>query len=175
MVEAGLLHRLASSDVGIGLEAAGHTVFTEREIRTADAAELLADLGARGETFAVPAGARARHWPDLVLVPPDGRLVAVEVELTPKPAAALRRILRAYRQAGRRVVYLGTGPVVRQLHGRAAPGGWIDGIAQAAGLLPTGGPDPGAGGLLRIRPFTAADPGVARQVERHASRYRRPA
>ncbi|MFJ9473090.1 hypothetical protein [Streptomyces caniferus] len=79
------------------------------------------------------------NWPDLARVPPDGHLVAVKVELTPKPATALRRILRAYRQAGRRVVYLGTRLVVRQLHGKAQPsGGWIDGIAQAVGLLPPG-------------------------------------
>ncbi|MEJ8652605.1 hypothetical protein WKI65_32160 [Streptomyces sp. MS1.AVA.3] len=104
-----LLHHLAVAVVGLDLEAAGHTVLSGREIRTAEAVdgrvvELLADLGVpgvpirarRGETLAVPAGARALHWPDLVPVLPVGRLAAVEVELTPKPAAALRRILRAY-------------------------------------------------------------------------------
>lgn len=179
-----LLHRLAAADVGLALEAAGRTVLTEREIRTAEAvpgrpAELLADLGVpgvhegarRGETLAVPSGARAVHWPDLVLVPPDGSLVAVEVELTPKTRSELRTNLRAYRQARRRVVYLGTGPVVRQLQGRPGPGGrWIDGVAQEAGLLPPGGPAPGAGGLLRVQPLTLTDPGVARRVEQHADR-----
>ncbi|MEU7206121.1 hypothetical protein [Streptomyces sp. NPDC045470] len=33
-----LLHRLALADVGLSLEADGHTVLTEREVRTAEAA-----------------------------------------------------------------------------------------------------------------------------------------
>lgn len=182
-----LLHRLAVADVGLALEAEGRTVLTEREIRSAEAVDggardLLEDLGfpvdpwARvGETFAVPVGARALHWPDLVLVLPDGTLGAVEVELTPKAPGALRANLRAYRQAGRRVLYLGTEPVVRQLQGSAGRSGWRDGVAQEMGLLPPGGPDPGAGGLLRVRQLAVDDPGVARQVERHAGRHRRPA
>lgn len=100
-----LLHRLALADTGLALEAAGYTVLTEREVRTAEAsgraAELLADLGVpdvhararRGELLGVTAGARAVHWPDLVLVTPTGRLIAVEVELTPKTTSALRTIL----------------------------------------------------------------------------------
>ncbi|MDG9709644.1 hypothetical protein [Streptomyces sp. DH10] len=183
-----LLHRLVLADVGLSMEADGHMMLTEREVRAAEAsgraAELLADLGVpnvpegarRGQLLAVPAGARAVHWPDLVMVLADGRLVAVEVKLTPKPRAALRAILRAYGQARRPVAYLGTEPVVRQLQGRPGPDGrWVDGVAQEAGLLPPGGPDPGTGGLLRVRPLTIADPAVGRQVERHARRQRRPA
>lgn len=184
-----LLHRLALADVGLALEAAGHTVLTEREVRSAEAvpgrpAELLADLGIsgvpegarRGETLAVPVGAHAVHWPDLVLVPPGGPVVAVEVELTPKSRGELRSILRAYLRARRRVVYLGTAPVVRQLQGRpGSDGQWIDGVAQEADLLPPGGPDPGTDGLLRVRPLVLTDPDVARQTEQHANRHRRPA
>ncbi|CAM5592727.1 hypothetical protein [Streptomyces abikoensis] len=177
-----LLHRLAVADVGLGLEAAGHTVLTEREIRTADAADfgawdLLSRLGARvessraQETFPVRVGARAVHWPDLVLVPDDGHLGAVEVELTPKAPSALRSNLRAYHQAGRRVLYLGTAPVVRQLLGRPGPDGWRDGIAQEVGLLPPGRPGPSTS-LLRVSPLTIKDPGVAAQVGRHANRHR---
>ncbi|MEU3978106.1 hypothetical protein [Streptomyces bacillaris] len=179
-----LLHRLALADVGLRQEAAGHTVLTEREVRTAEAvpgraAELLADLGvpgvhdgARGEpVIAVRAGVRAVHWPDLVLVLPGGGIGAVEVELTPKAPRALRQVLRAYGHARRRVVYLGTEPVVRQLQGRPGPDGrWADGVGQDVGLLPPGGPDPGTGGILRVRPFTAADPAVDRQAARHARR-----
>ncbi|MGW8730550.1 hypothetical protein ACWGNF_31490 [Streptomyces sp. NPDC055808] len=183
-----LLHRLALADVGMALEAAGHPVLTEREIRTAEAvhgraAELLADLGVpdvpvgarRGDLLAVRAGARSVHWPDLVLVLPGRGYGAVEVELTPKPRGTLRSILRAYRQAGRRVLYLGTEPVLRQLQGRPGPEGWIDGVGQEAGLLPPGGAAPASGGLLQVRPLRLADSSVAAQVARHASRHRRPA
>lgn len=100
-----LLHCLAVADAGIALEAHGYAVLSEREVHAAEAvpgraAELLAALrvpgvpasARRGETLAVPVGARAVHWPDLVTVPPGGRLpVAVEVELTPKPTATLGR------------------------------------------------------------------------------------
>lgn len=117
----------------------------------------------RGETFAVPVGTRARHWPDLVVVREDGLLIAVEVELTPKPKASLGRILRAYIQARRKVLYVPTGPVTRLLQGRPGPDGrGVDGVAQDVGLLPAGEPVRGAGGLLLVRPFTADDPGVAR-------------
>ncbi|MEU3220164.1 hypothetical protein [Streptomyces sp. NPDC006971] len=179
-----LLHRLALADVGLRQEAKGHIMLTEREVRTAEAtpgraAELLADHGVpgvhegapRGHLLAVPAGARAVHWPDLVLVLPGKGIGAVEVELTPKSPSALRQILRAYGQARRRVAYLGTEPVVRQLQGRPGPDGrWIDGVAQDVGLLPPGGPDPGTSELLRVRPFTADDPAVDRQAARHAQR-----
>ncbi|WP_431776485.1 hypothetical protein [Streptomyces cucumeris] len=179
-----LLHRLALADVGLRLEAQGHTVLAEREVRTAEAApgraaELLADLGVpvvhegtRGEPLlAVRAGARAVHWPDLLLVLPGEGVAAVEVELTAKTPGSLRQILRAYGQARRRVLYLATAPVVRQLQGRPGPAGqWTDGVAQDVGLLPSGGPDPGTGGLLRVRPFAAVDPAVDRQAARHAQR-----
>ncbi|MES9504436.1 hypothetical protein ABWI13_30765 [Streptomyces koyangensis] len=179
-----LLHRLALADVGLRQEAAGHTVLTEREVRTAEAvpgraAELLADLGvpgvhdgARGEpVLAVRAGVRSVHWPDLVLVLPGDGIGAVEVELTRKTPSALRQVLRAYGHARRRVVYLGTEPVVRQLQGRPGPDGrWADGVGQDVGLLPPGGPDPGTGGLLSVRLFTAGDPAVDRQAARHARR-----
>ncbi|OKJ46831.1 hypothetical protein [Streptomyces sp. CB02115] len=182
-----ILHRLAVADVGITLEAAGHAVLSEREVHAAEAApgraaELLAALRAprvpggarRGETLAVPVGTRAVHWPDLVTVPPAGQHpIAVEVELTPKGTAALRTILRAYRHAQRRVLYLGTGPVVRQLQGApGSDGRWLDGVAQDVGLLPAGGPDPGSGGHFRVRPFTAVDPAVARRAALQAARRR---
>ncbi len=101
-------------------------------------------------------------------------MVAIEVEFTPKTNSELRANLRAYQQARRPVVYLGTAPVVRELQGRPAAGGrWIDGVAQDAGLLPPGEPAPDAGGLLRVRPLTIADPGVVRRIALHAGRYRR--
>nr|WP_137951536.1 hypothetical protein [Streptomyces avermitilis] len=186
MVEAGLLHRLAVADVGIRLESEGRTVLSEREVHAAEAvpgraAELLADLGVhqvpvgvrRGEILAVPVGARAVHWPDLVVVLPGGRLAAFEVELTAKPAAALRTILRAYKQARRPVAYLATEPVVGQLQGGPGPGGrWVNGVAQELELLPPGGPGPGADGHLQVRPFTAVDPAVARRTAQQAARLR---
>ncbi|MEU6400725.1 hypothetical protein ABZ867_27565 [Streptomyces cinnamoneus] len=122
----------------------------------------------------MPVGTRALHWPDLVLVLSDGTLGAVEVELTPKAPGALRANLRAYRQAGRRVLYPGTEPVVRQLQGSAGRSGWRDGVVQEMGLLPPGGPDPGTVGPLSVRQLAVDDPGVARQVDRHVGRHRRP-
>ncbi|MBC7272925.1 hypothetical protein ACF09G_32005 [Streptomyces albogriseolus] len=69
------------------------------------------------------------------------------------------------------MLYLGTDPVLRQLQGRPGPDGrWVDGVAQDAGLLPPGEPDAGAGGLLQVRRFAAADPAVDRQAARHALR-----
>ncbi|MFJ4745402.1 hypothetical protein [Streptomyces sp. NPDC088775] len=182
-----LLHRLAVADAGISLEAHGYAVLSEREIHAAEAvpgrpAELLEALrvpgvptGARrGETLAVPVGARAVHWPDLVVVEPTPRFpIAVEVELTPKAPAALRTILRAYRQAQRRVLYMATEPVARQLHGGPGPdGAWVDGAAQEVGLRPPGEPGPGAAGYLSVRPFTAVDPAVARRAAQQAARLR---
>ncbi|WP_435059572.1 hypothetical protein [Streptomyces sp. bgisy060] len=182
-----LLHRLAVADTGIVLEAHGYAVLSEREIHAAEAvpgrpAQLLEALrvpgvptGARrGETLAVPVGARAVHWPDLVVVEPTPRFpIAVEVELTPKAPAALRTILRAYRQAQRRVLYMATEPVARQLHGGPGPGGgWVDGAAQEVGLRPPGEPRPGAAGYLSVRPFTAVDPAVARRAAQQAARLR---
>ncbi|PJM98485.1 hypothetical protein CG740_35080 [Streptomyces sp. CB01201] len=176
-----LLHRLAVAEAGITLKAHGYTVLSEREVHAAEAvpgraAELLEALGVprvpgvptgarRGETLAVPVGAHAVHWPDLLVVEPDPRFsIAVEVELTAKSPAAIRAILRAYRQAGRWVLYLTTEPVIRQLKG--SPGGdgwWVDGVAQELGLLPRGEPRPGVG-RLSVRPLTSVDPAVARRA-----------
>ncbi|MGW7460984.1 hypothetical protein [Streptomyces sp. NPDC054797] len=182
-----LLHRLAVADAGIWLEANGYTVLSEREVHVAEAVpgratELLETMrvpgvptGARrGETLAVPAGSRAVHWPDLVVVEPTPRFpIAVEVELTPKAPAALRAILRAYRQAQRRVLYLATEPVARQLQGGPGPDGtWIDGAAQEAGLRPPGKPLPGVVGHLSVKPFAAVDPAVARRAAQQAARLR---
>ena len=182
-----LLHRLAVADAGIALEAHGYAVLSEREIHAAEAvsgrpAQLLETMrvpgvptsARRGETLAVPVGARAVHWPDLVVVEPTPRFpIAVEVELTPKSPAALRAILRAYRQAQRRVLYLATEPVVRQLQGGPGPdGAWVDGAAQEAGLRPPGEPIPGVVGHLSVKPFVAVDPAVARRAAQQAARLR---
>ncbi|WP_186780353.1 hypothetical protein [Streptomyces salinarius] len=94
--------------------------------------------------------------------------------MSPKPCpAALRTILRAYKQARRPVAYLATEPVVRQLQGGPGAGGrWVDGVAHRMDLLPPGGPDPGTGGYLRVRPFTAVDQAVSRRAELQAVRLR---
>ncbi|MER7646140.1 MULTISPECIES: hypothetical protein [Streptomyces] len=53
---------------------------------------------------------------------------------------------------------------MHQLHG--GPGGrWVDGVAQELELLPPGG-------HLRVRPFTAVDPALARRAARQAARLR---
>ncbi|MER5888094.1 hypothetical protein ABT160_30105 [Streptomyces sp. NPDC001941] len=98
---------------------------------------------------------------------------AAQLVLTPKAPAALRRILRAYQHAHRRVLYLATEPVLRQLHGRPGPGGhWTDGLGQDLGLLPPGPPDDTLIGLLAIRPYIPNEPAVARRITQQAARHR---
>lgn len=70
------------------------TVHTERDCRRREAASrarFSADV-------TDPKQGRSRRWPDLVLED-DDRRVAVELELTPKGIARLRRIVAAYRNA----------------------------------------------------------------------------
>ncbi|MGW2282876.1 hypothetical protein [Streptomyces sp. NPDC001770] len=134
-------------------------MLTEREVRTAEAtpgraAELLADhgvpqvpLGAQSRPLLpVPAGPRAVHWPDLVLVLPGDGIGAIEVELTAKTPSALRRILRAYGQAPRRV---GTSAPSRSSAScRAAParaGGGPTASARTSDCSRPEGPTPESG------------------------------
>jgi hypothetical protein len=100
---------------------------SERRMRSQDAAEAHSAriLGENDEPWAVRLGGlgvsgRARlHYPDLLLLGPDGRRVAVELELTSKTRARRERILAGY-GADRRidaVLYLvdrpGVGRAVR--------------------------------------------------------------
>ncbi len=70
------------------------TVHTERDSRRREAA---ADARYSADVTD-PKQGRSRRWPDLVLED-DGRRIAIELELTPKGIARLRRIVAAYRNA----------------------------------------------------------------------------
>ena len=81
-------HELAIVRLVALLELSGSRVLTERECRWAEARE-------RAARYSVdtPAG---RRWPDAVLVAPDGRRLALEIEFASKPTARLRAIARGY-------------------------------------------------------------------------------
>ena len=77
----------------------------ERELRSHDRRAASGDAG--GERLGVrmgvagAGGAEQRHYPDLLLDLAGGRRVAIELELTPKGAARLRRIMRGFAFDGR--------------------------------------------------------------------------
>lgn len=179
-----LLHRLAVTDCGFRFEGRGDRVITERELRTSEARaglarQVAASLDIDGlrsvrdgrgidRWFCAPIGPSGSvHYPDLVLPTEDG-LVAVEVEVTNKPAHRLREILRGFRDAGifRQVIYFATAPVAMLLHGYRDPeGGWAPGVLQQLHLLPDGPPEYGPDSKVRVQPLAARDEGVAYRLD----------
>lgn len=114
---------------GGGLGPLGDVV-SERRMRSVDAAQAHAARlhGAAMEPFGVrlggvgPGGRERLHYPDLLLIGPDGRRIAVELELTPKARTRRERILAGY-GADRRldgVLYLVDRRSVGQAIGRSA-------------------------------------------------------
>jgi hypothetical protein len=89
--------RVAAAAVALHLGLPAWTLMSEREIRAeeADTPQLVASAKL-GE---LPGGGLALHRPDLALVSPDGRTVAVEVELSVKAARRLQAICRGYARA----------------------------------------------------------------------------
>ena len=88
-------------------------IVSEREMRSRDGTS-----GRRADPFGVrlggvgPGGRQRLHYPDLLLVGPGGRRVALELELTAKGRARRERILAGYAADGRidSVLYLVDGP-----------------------------------------------------------------
>ena len=124
---AGALNILSREhDVGLGwLWLAAHRgVFGELHSVVSERAMRSADQRSDGEPFGVrlagsgTAGTRALHHPDLLLVTPAGQQIAVELELTQKPAAKLDAIIGRYAGDARidAVLYLvedrGRGPAI---------------------------------------------------------------
>jgi hypothetical protein len=72
-------------------------VISERHLRSRDEGR---DAGAQPLAVRIggvgPSGRERLHYPDLLLVTPDGRRIAVELELTPKGRLRRERILAAY-------------------------------------------------------------------------------
>ncbi len=95
----GFVHAREVATAAVDLEGglAWWRVLSERELRVeeADRGELVGSVKV-GE---LPSGVPALHRPDLTLVSPDGRVVAVEVELSVKDRRRLARICRGYARA----------------------------------------------------------------------------
>jgi hypothetical protein len=100
----------------------GWQVLSDRELRAEenDTRQLIASVKV-GE---LPGGAPVLHRPDLGLIAPTGRTVAVEVELSIKARARLARICRGYARARHidHVYYLATPRVARAVHRGIADG-----------------------------------------------------
>jgi hypothetical protein len=95
----GFQHAREVATVAVALHQGlpGWEVWSEREIRAAESerGELVASVRV-GE---LPGGRPALHRPDLAAVSPDGRTVAVEVELSVKAPRRLAGICRGYARA----------------------------------------------------------------------------
>jgi hypothetical protein len=99
-------HEVATAAVALHGCLPGWEVVSEREIRAAesDTGELLASVRV-GE---LPGGRPALHRPDLAVISPEGRALAIEVELSVKAPRRLAGICRGYARARHieRVYYL---------------------------------------------------------------------
>jgi hypothetical protein len=108
----------ATAAVELHQGLAGWEVLSEREIRAAESErrELLASVKV-GE---LPGGRPALHRPDLAVLSPHGRVVAVEVELSVKAPRRLAGICRGYARARhiQRAYYLAA-PAAARAVGRA--------------------------------------------------------
>lgn len=118
---ATLLHTLSVAQVGLDFEANGWEVITDRVVRheivawrsererarkakqpvppvPAEAVWIATERDSSAEVGGMLSGARGprTHAPDLIVRDTDGRLVAVEVELTAKNAGDLREVMRAF-------------------------------------------------------------------------------
>lgn len=108
-----------------------HQIVSERTMRSRDGARAQGplDMGQREEPFGVrlggtgPAGRERLHYPDLLLITPHQRRIAVELELTTKNRTRRERILAGYGADYRidAVLYLVDRPAVaRAVEGSAA-------------------------------------------------------
>jgi hypothetical protein len=113
----GFQHAGEVATVAVALQAGlwGWEVLSEREIRAAesDRDELVASVRL-GE---LPGGRRALHRPDIAVVSPERRVLAVEVELSVKAPRRLAAICRGYARARHidRVYYLAAPAPARAL------------------------------------------------------------
>ena len=96
---AGFVHarEVASAAVELGGALPGWTVISERELRAVELDE--GRLIGSAKVGELPGGRPALHRPDLVLTAPQGRTVAVEVELSVKDRLRLARICRGWARA----------------------------------------------------------------------------
>lgn len=103
---------VATATVALHLALPGYEQLTERELRVREADEGPIASAKLGE---LPGGRPALHRPDVALISPDGRVLAIEVELSVKAARRLVAICRGYARARHvdRVYYFATRPAAR--------------------------------------------------------------
>jgi hypothetical protein len=91
----------------------GWELWSERELRLAESDR--GELVASARVGELPGGRAAVHRPDLAVISPDGRVLAVEVELSVKAPRRLAAICRGYARARHleRVYYLAAPPAAR--------------------------------------------------------------
>jgi hypothetical protein len=111
----GFQHAWEVATVAVALHRAlpGWELIAEREIRTLENDH--ASLVASANLGELPGGRPALHRPDLALIAPHGRRMAIEVELSIKASRRLQSICRGYARARHldRVYYLATAPAAR--------------------------------------------------------------
>ena len=111
----GVQHATELAAAAVALHGAfpGGQLLSERELRVteSDEGKLIASVSL-GE---LPAGRPALHRPDLALIGPDDRALAIEIELSVKAPRRLQAICRAYARARHvgHVYYLATPPAAR--------------------------------------------------------------
>jgi hypothetical protein len=89
------------------------TMLSERELRVHESDE--GELVASARLGELPGGRPAFHRPDLALISPQGRTLAVEIELSVKAPRRLQAICRAYARARHlsHAYYVATPPAAR--------------------------------------------------------------
>ncbi len=97
---------VASAAVALHNGLPGWVVMSEREIRVSESER--GELVASVKVGEAPGGRPALHRPDLAVVSPEGRVLAVELELSVKAPRRLAAICRGYARARHveRVYYL---------------------------------------------------------------------
>jgi Helix-turn-helix domain len=107
-------HTLGLAELTLAFELEGKGVLTEREVRGMDP-----DPATGRVPYAIPVSSADQpgkpkepflHYPDLVLVQDDGRIIAVELELSRKWASKWKAILKAYHRLA-----VGSSPLVAQV------------------------------------------------------------
>ena len=96
----------ASAAVALHTGLPGWEILSEREIRVTESDR--GELAASAKVGELPGGRPALHRPDLAAVSPEGRVLAVELELSVKAPRRLAAICRGYARARhiQRVYYL---------------------------------------------------------------------
>lgn len=149
-------------------------VLSERRLRSHDGTE-----AGRSEPFAVrlggfgPHGGRRLHYPDLLLITPDGRRIAVELELSAKGRERREKILDGYGADARidAVLYLASNSsVVRSIEASARRLG-ISSLVHVQEVRMAAKPPTAAAPARQIRrPPRAASDAIAVAADREAAR-----